>query len=68
MIKTILIEGMMCDHCRKRVEAALKEKAETVSVSLEDKKAVLANSKLTDNEITDVINNLGFEVLGIENE
>lgn len=67
-MKTIRIDGMMCDHCKKRVETALKEKAKEVEVSLENKCAILKDSSLTDEEITNIINNLGFEVLGIDNE
>lgn len=67
-MKTIRIDGMMCDHCKKRVETALKEKTKEVEVSLENKCAILKDSSLTDEEITNIINNLGFEVLGIDNE
>ena len=67
-MKTIRIDGMMCDHCKKRVETALKEKAKEVEVSLENKCAILKDSTLTNEEITNIINDLGFEVLGIDNE
>ena len=67
-MKTIRIEGMMCDHCKKRVETALKEKAKEVEVSLENKCAILKESTLSNEEITNIINGLGFEVLGIDNE
>lgn len=67
-MKTIRIDGMMCDHCKKRVETALKEKAKEVEVSLENKCAILKDSTLSNEEITNIINDLGFEVLGIDNE
>ena len=67
-MKTIRIDGMMCDHCKKRVETALKEKAKEVEVSLENKCAILKESTLSNEEITNIINDLGFEVLGIDNE
>lgn len=67
-MKTIRIDGMMCDHCKKRVETALKEKAKEVEVSLENKCAILKDSTLSNEEITNIINGLGFEVLGIDNE
>ena len=67
-MKTIRIDGMMCDHCKKRVETALKEKAKEVEVSLENKCAILKESTLSNEEITNIINGLGFEVLGIDNE
>ena len=40
------IEGMMCGHCKARVEKALKAVAgvETVDISLEDKTATVTGS------------------------
>ena len=40
------IEGMMCGHCKARVEKALKAIAgvETVDISLEDKTATVTGS------------------------
>lgn len=40
------IEGMMCGHCKARVEKALKAVAgvETVEVSLEDKTATVTGT------------------------
>ena len=68
MKKIVIIEGMMCEHCKKRVETALKDKAEKVEVILEDNKAILTNSKVNDEEIRNIIENLEFEVVGIKNE
>ena len=43
---TIHIEGMMCNHCRARVEKALKAVAgvESVEVKLEEKCAVVSGT------------------------
>ena len=43
---TIQIEGMMCNHCRARVEKALKAVAgvESVEVKLEEKCAVVSGT------------------------
>lgn len=68
MKKILSIEGMMCMHCVKSVENALKEKTKEVTVSLENKQAILIDSEFQDEELTAIINDLGFEVTGIRNE
>ena len=65
MKKTIDIEGMSCSHCVMHVKEALSEidGVSDVSVSLEDKKAVIeAADKVTDEEITKAIDDYGYEV------
>ena len=69
IIKTILIEGMSCGHCSKRVEEALKaiKGVKSVSISLEDKKADLILKIEVDNAILkNAIEDIGFEVINIE--
>ena len=46
MSTTLQVEGMMCAHCRMRVEQALKKVpgVESVEVSLENKSAVVTGS------------------------
>lgn len=66
MKKIVSIEGMMCEHCKKRVLTALGN--ENVTVSLEEKVAILTNPEITDEKIIEKINELGFEVVGIKNE
>lgn len=66
MKKTVLIEGMMCDHCVAKVRKAFEEKGAKVNVSLEDKKAVLEDTNLQDNEIRQIIDDLSFEVIDIK--
>lgn len=63
--KTILIEGMQCNHCKMTVEKALSaiEDVANVKVSLEDKKAVInLNGEIEDSKITQVIQEAGFIV------
>lgn len=65
----IMIEGMSCGHCTGRVEKALQSVAGVteVSVSLEDKKAVVTSEE---NVSSDVLKNTvveaGYEVVGIK--
>lgn len=65
MKKTIDIEGMSCSHCVMHVKEALSEidGVSDVSVSLEDKKAVIeAADKVTDEDIIKAIDDYGYEV------
>lgn len=68
MKKIVSIEGMMCEHCQKRVLTALENEKENVTVSLEENSATLIDPKISDERITEIINELGFEVVGIKNE
>ncbi|MGL4791924.1 MAG: heavy metal translocating P-type ATPase, partial [Anaerotignaceae bacterium] len=67
MKKTIVIEGMMCGHCTGRVDKALNEMdGVTATVSLEEKNAVVTLSKdVSNDELTNVIKNAGYEVISI---
>ena len=65
MKKTILIEGMQCNHCKMSVEKALGsiEGVTKVEVSLENKNAIIESTKeIQDSEIKKVIEEVGFEV------
>ena len=68
MNKTVNIDGMMCNHCVSHVEEALKSLGADVKVSLEDNKAYLTNTALTDDQIKEAITNAGYTVTGITNE
>ena len=70
MKKKIFIEGMSCGHCSGRVEKALKEQEEIndVVVDLEGKNAVIElNQDLADEKITEIIDDIGYDVVKIEN-
>lgn len=67
--KIVYIEGMSCSNCQKRVEEGLKKQREVkeVKVDLRDKKAeILLNSNMSDKVLTNVIEDLGYEVKKIE--
>ena len=68
MKKRILVEGMSCSHCVNHVSEALKEiGAKDVDVSLEKKIATVQISEdITDEVIKAAIEEVGFDVVGIE--
>ena len=69
MEKKVLISGMKCVGCANRVKNAIKEikSVKKIDVNLESKYAIITYKKeLSNDEITSIINNLGFKVEGIE--
>ena len=67
MKKTLLIEGMMCGHCKARVEKALNAlTGVSAEVDLENKRAyVEVVDNVSDNLLTQTVDGLGFKVTGI---
>ena len=71
MKKIVKIEGMHCEHCSGSVKKGLSKIAgvQSVSVSLEDKQAVLeCDESVTDEKIIAMIELLDFKVVGIETQ
>lgn len=69
MTKKLLIEGMTCAHCVKHVEAALNELDGVVSAkaSLEEKNAVVElNQDVTEDMLKEAIDEVGYELVGIQ--
>lgn len=69
MTKTIMINGMMCDHCRMHVEKALKAVSGVtgVDVSLKDKKAtVTLSGDVADSVLSDAVNDAGYEAVSVQ--
>ncbi|MCI6739010.1 MAG: heavy-metal-associated domain-containing protein [Intestinibacter sp.] len=70
MQKKLLIEGMSCNHCVNHVKTALTEDIEGVEVkevSLDGKYALVDIADgVTEDAIKAVIEDLGFELKGIE--
>ena len=62
---TVLVDGMMCDHCRKRVEDTLSAFGKA-SVDLSEKKGVIEDCSASDEEIKSAIEKAGYSVLKIE--
>ena len=68
MTKTITIDGMMCDHCRRHVEKALSaiDGVTKVAVSLKDKNAVVTLSKdVEEKTLFDAVSEAGYTPLGV---
>lgn len=69
--KVITIEGMMCEHCKAKVEKSLLELngITKVKVSLKDKTATIYSSvSIPDEDITNAINKLDYKVTSIEKD
>ncbi|MBD9074659.1 heavy-metal-associated domain-containing protein [bacterium] len=67
--KIVTIEGMMCNHCKNKVESSLKEleNVTKVKVNLANKKAeIYSNAVISDEDIKKTITNLGYQVTNIE--
>lgn len=67
MSKTLLVEGMSCEHCVKAVKAALTELTEvdSVEVDLSLKKVVVQGEGLVEEKLKEAIDEAGYEVLEI---
>jgi len=67
MKKKVLIEGMSCGHCVKRVEAALKEVpgVKAVTVDLGKKRATVEGDALDDAALTGAVTEAGYQVTEI---
>lgn len=66
--KVITIEGMMCDHCKMKVERALSELngVSKVKVNLRNKTATIYSTKRISNDnIKNVISKLDYKVINI---
>ena len=69
MSKVLVIEGMMCKHCQKRVEDALTkvEGVTEVVIDLEAKTAtVTTNENVTSDVLTKAVVDAGYEVVSVE--
>ncbi|ADK15547.1 MULTISPECIES: heavy-metal-associated domain-containing protein [Clostridium] len=69
MKKKIIVEGMSCGHCVNHVKTALEELkgASNVSVDLDSKTALVESSgEIKDADIKSAIEDVGYEVVSIE--
>ena len=64
---TLKVEGMMCEHCKKRVEKALSEVkgVKEVTVSLEEKKATVEGKNTDKNQLIKSVESQGYKVTEI---
>ena len=66
MKKVLIIEGMMCMHCKANVEKLLLavNGVSAVTVSLEEKSATVElTADVTDDALTNPINEAGYKVI-----
>jgi len=67
MKKKILIEGMSCGHCVNHVYEALDEiRVTDIKVNLEQGNAIAEVGDITDDTIKAAIEEVGYDVIGIE--
>ncbi|MEN2259342.1 heavy metal-associated domain-containing protein [Paraclostridium benzoelyticum] len=70
MRKKLLVDGMSCMNCVRHLKEALQEDIkglEVIDVSLENKCALVeVNDTVSDDMIKAVIDDLGYELKGIE--
>lgn len=66
--KTIIIEGMTCEHCKSRVERFLNEMSGvSATVNLKKKQAVVAMEReISDDEFRTLIEKAGYEVVEVQ--
>ena len=67
--KTIIAEGMACEHCAKKVENKLKEldSINKVKVNLKKKEVIVTLNEIIDDEILKkLIEELEYKVIRIE--
>ena len=68
--KVVTIEGMVCDHCKSKVEKALLELTTVtkVKVNLKDKTTTLySESNIDEHDIINAITKLDYKVINIKN-
>ena len=63
-MKTVMIDGMMCQRCAAHAKEALEKIGTDVKVNLEEGKATLC-TEATDDKIKEVIEEAGYEVTEI---
>lgn len=64
--KTAVIEGMMCQHCQKRVEGVFEKLGIKVEINLKKKTATFPVTDVTDEQIKSAIEAEGYTVVSIE--
>lgn len=67
MKKIIKIEGMHCSHCLTRVTNALASLGLKANATLPDGIATVEGAELDDAKLREAVEDLGFDVVSIEN-
>lgn len=64
--RTLIVEGMSCEHCKNRVESRLNElEGVSAKVNLKQKTVVVSMSReISDEELINIIEKAGYQVSG----
>lgn len=65
---TMIVEGMRCEHCVKKVKEALEKvnNIKKVKVMLKEQQVITFSiTKINEEEVRDIIKNLGYEFVNI---
>ena len=65
MVSKLLVEGMHCNSCAKRIGDTLKKNKDIkkVEINLNTKEVLITTNELDINNIKEIINNLGYNVI-----
>lgn len=66
--KVVTIEGMMCEHCKNKVETSLSSinNVSKVKVNLKDKTATIySTASINDEDIKKIIKKLDYQIISI---
>ena len=63
--RVAVIEGMMCQHCQKRVEGVFEKLGIKVEINLKKKTAVFSQTEVSDEQIKKAIESEGYTVVSI---
>ena len=69
--KIVIIEGMMCEHCKAKVEKSLLELEGVVkvNVSLKDKMATIySKNNISNDDIISAIEKLDYKVTSVRDD
>ena len=69
--KIVIIDGMMCDHCKAKVEKSLLELEGVVKVkvSLKDKMATIySKNNISNDDIISAIEKLDYKVTSVRDD
>lgn len=66
--KVVTIEGMMCEHCKNKVETSLSSinNVSKVKVNLKDKTATIySTASISNEDIKKIIKKLDYQIISI---
>ena len=66
MIKKIKVDGMRCEHCKKRVETALSAEGFTAEANITTGVVTVEGECVEISALKTIIEDLGFDYLGEE--